>query len=304
MLLLVEEQEHGISDEGFNFLQRLAQGTEFEDVQLLAAVDRCLDFLLELWDGINVHAAREHGERSTELLQWTTLLLSERHLYVDGEVYSAITARMQEACNRLRVVVSTSSQLIKINGRVSFWTAWLAPHKRRVLVQDEFQLESAEEAAASVAPFDCLVAAGDVKQAPWNEHQQISLRHPPRSEQRYTSPLQWMPAGRWAQACGALGRGLDFKPGWETLRFGQEVVDVLKALFPDHFGELRCGPGQRDTVIVPVLFENLVCEWEFAHKEVLRAEAVFAAALFCIAVEMVVAGTPEAGDKAAVLVIG
>ena len=53
-----------------------------------------------------------HGEQSSGSLQWLTVLLSDRHLYVDGLIHTAINERMQEACNRVRVVVSTSSQLI------------------------------------------------------------------------------------------------------------------------------------------------------------------------------------------------
>ncbi len=178
LLLVVEEEAGGYRDEGFNFLQTLAQSKQFEDVRLLGAVDACIAFLLEAWDAISAAPGDVPAERTSELLQWLTLLLSDRHLYVDGVVYSAINDRMQAACKRLRVVVSTSSQLIKVNGRVSSWASCLAAHRRLLLLQDEFQLMSFEEVAASAAPFDAMVEFGDVMQAPWNPQQQVQPRQP------------------------------------------------------------------------------------------------------------------------------
>ena len=55
---------------------------------------------------------------------------------------------------------------------------------------------------------------------------EVQLRQPRVAGARFTDPMQWSPAGRWAQACGELDRSLRYTPGWETLRFGQEVVQV------------------------------------------------------------------------------
>ena len=165
------EEAGGYRDEGFNFLQTLAQSTKFEDVRLVAAVDKCIAFLSEAWRLISAGTGREQATKSADLLQWLTWLLSERHLYVDAVVYAAISGRMRTACQRLRVVVSTSSQLIKVNGGVSYWAAFLAEHWRLLLLQDEFQLLSMEDVSASVAPFHAVVLLGDLMQARWNSPQ-------------------------------------------------------------------------------------------------------------------------------------
>ena len=94
-------------------------------------------------------------------------LLALRHTYLDYHVYVTLVTAQEEACKNVRIVISTGTQLLKVNGLLSHWSEWLSTKRKLFGLFDEAEYNSLEETVGMAWPFDYAVFAGDEKQAPW-----------------------------------------------------------------------------------------------------------------------------------------
>ena len=157
-----------------------------------------------------------------------------------------------------------------------------------------------EHMAALVSFLDAYVAGGDRLQGPWQEQRRIiddcSMN---RETNRHSNPLLWNPALKWAEDVSVKTQRVSYYKSMQTLRWGQQVVDLQKMLFPTETTGLTAHKSAPKTCVIPLLFPRLSrdVDWKYTEPSMengTRAEArrnrsIFTAAMTTLALEMVLA---------------
>ena len=108
--------------------------------------------------------------------QLVVLLLALCHEYLDHHVYSAAEEVEPHVMQKVRLVVSSVSTLVKANSKMSSWSALLGGTRQLLLLLDEVNGIAFEEAAACMTEFDLAISGGDENQVPTEQFLE-DLRH-------------------------------------------------------------------------------------------------------------------------------
>ena len=213
-------------------------------------------------------------------------LLALRHEHLDWVLYS----KAATLGPRPRVSLSTISSLQKLLG-----TPGLPQHlvgaEHRLLLVDNYHQCSMHSLMAAIAPFDCVVLAGDHVRAPpttsWLAHPGPVLpepRGPSSSTDEHANQAalcnvlatQWSLSQGHTRACH-LG---------QTYHMGRSVVSCLQAMAPNKWTGMTSARAT-DTFIFPFIF-SWVSDGAGTHgcPEMSHSEVVFVHAALTIALEL------------------
>ena len=301
--LAVEHDGQHFQDLGENFLQNIINDITTEEVRILNMLDRIIDLVYET----KVQNGIVKGDEKYNILceRFICHILAARHIYNDAHVYATDLARQQDACASLKAVVTTTSNLLKMNAQVSMWSDMMPSGRPMALIIDEVEGEGSEAMAGLLAPFDMAVLMGDRYQAPWYAQRSTwdvggtellkGTRKLGTSELRATTAIDW----------AEKNTEIQISEGWEEMRYGNATVELLREVFTPTFDRLSCPQDQPETLVLPVQFPNLrdVHDWSFANDEILQSSTVFSALLTILALEMVIQGTSPPETKS-ILVVG
>jgi len=274
--LSVKQSGSSLEDSGWNFLQEVALDDACKDVQCLRMLDSIVD---ELW--WLFHSNADERYRIAILF-----LLALRHEYLDF-FYSAVQTRQDNAIQGLRVIASTTTQLVKANAQKSMWIQCLLNNQLLILLLDEAELVSAEENTAMSWMFDAQISVLDRYQSPWHINRAAATSECSNTLQM-GSALRYHSAFDWAKEAGSM----NLQENMETHRFGRSIVAVIKCVFPEEMKNLACpGPNEahRNTAYLPILLADLgyYGDWEFYNSEILRSQTFFATLLVVLSHELV-----------------
>jgi hypothetical protein len=109
-------------------------------------------------------------------------VLALRHEYLDSHMYQQIREAQTEALLNIRVAVSTTTYLMKMQtDAASYWGSRLLKWKRKFLGIDESHRQGWEPVAAMMAMFDCTMLTGDSFQEQPIHSKQDIYRDPMRT---------------------------------------------------------------------------------------------------------------------------
>ena len=254
------------------------------DQDILAAIDKALE-LMEC-----------PSQHDSPCLSKYRRLLALRHEHVDRLLYSKTAA----PCPHLppRVVLSTISFLDSLPSTSEF--AQGVEH--RLLIVDDFHQCSMHGLLPALAPFDCVVLAGDSARLrmPSAERETPRVRDAPvlpapRELEAHVEPPApgQMLAADWVSALGKARFTLK-----QTYGLGPSVVACLKAMSPESWPEMTSASGT-DTVVFPLLFLYLRDEEgpptsdplsKVVPEPIEDSESVFVYAALTIALELIADG--------------
>ena len=295
ILLTVERQKEKYVDHGYKFLAKAAQDPGATDIGKLGALDNVIAIVWKAWDKVRCGCDMYSPYTASTLRKTLVRLLAQRHMYLDSEVYAAIKDRQVEACKYVKCAVITMSAFLKHLGSPDSWLQWLGKDKRLLGALDEFELYSDLELIAAVSAFVNVIAAGDSYQKPWQTQQyshnvtidSVLFPEDLDSEWRPGRSLAAQPAERWASRNSMIKT----TAGWETFRFGDNIVHFLHKVFPD-LNQLQSKKKHDRGRVLPILFEDLYrhddwkCHGEEGTGEVLRSETAFSVLVSVAALEI------------------
>ena len=147
LFLAVVDTAKSLEDYGYNFLAMIADEVISQELPLLQTLDACVDMLsVAMW--------KVPQALKAAITTWLRLLLSQRQILVDVEVSAAILHRQKLVCNELQVVISTVTNLVKVQAQQSEWKSWLPADRQTMFWGDEVECTKWPYVASALPGFD------------------------------------------------------------------------------------------------------------------------------------------------------
>ena len=274
----------------------LDRGKSKEGV-VLTVMDKVLSALIELW---RLSICATCPEASRNALQRVALhVLAMRHTYLENS-RNCLKMRQQDAVDKVQVLVGTTSQMIKLFGSQSPWSAYIEKIGRRVFgFMDEFQTQGFQPVLSILGALDNCMLFGDPRQLPQHAHQNDApktlgecLGKPSGGRMLRESTLQWQLAPSWAESVAIKCGTIQYLKHDETLRFGSSITSLIERVFRREF-HVTSHPHAPCTTILPTLFRHLPYEsYDLEHGPppyYVSSMPLFASAAIVVAVETIMA---------------
>jgi hypothetical protein len=299
-----------IEDHGTNFLRAIADEIVMDDLPLIGVLDSIIDILV---------AAETHASRASLVKQkqafavWIRWFLSQRQLIVDSSVYAVILRRQEEMCKNLRIVVTTVSNLVKIQGEASRWASYFDKNRERIVYIDEVECTSYPQIASALPNFNCAILSGDKMQAKgqtshdsagstvklWRPQDQIFQERAANKTVREVDLWEGQGCATWLMRPTSAVQCFN---DWTTYRYGRRVVEFLKNTFGGELGKnLRAAPEAPDTRLHAIRLAGL--KWTYERGEAAHCEVLFKVIALVVAQEMLRHATFGGGANRRVIII-
>ena len=126
--------------------------------------------------------------------------------------------------------------------------------RAKVGLLDELQFRGAEETAAIVAHLDAWIGGGDQWQGPWQPQRRFVENASSMASVHHSRehPLQWNPSLKWARETSESFHSIDYYSSMQTFRWGLEIVELQRYLFPEEMASLSSHEHAPCTRVIPL----------------------------------------------------
>ena len=291
IFLAVVDTKTQFEDYGQNFLEKIADEVLSIDITLLWKLDMCIEILYKAWIEF------QDLSTSESIRLWLRWFLSQRQILVDVRVYASILQRQTEACSNLNVIISSVTNLVKIQALQSSWNSWLPQQRTTALWGDEIELTYWPHITAALSGIDMAILFGDPMQGKMSEPhsgggplrdawrpQDVFLHSTKNTKvMREVNYMTNDNSATWMQKKTST---VDHHHDWETHRYGDKITDFLKDVFRgDVQKNLRPAKTAPKSILVGLRFPRL--HWEYEDGEVARCQLLFASIAMLVASEMI-----------------
>jgi hypothetical protein len=299
-----------IEDHGTNFLRAIADKIVIDDLPLIGVLDSIIDILV---------AAETRASRARLVTQkqafalWIRWFLSQRQLIVDSTVYAAILSRQEEICKHLSIVVTTVSNLVKIQGERSPWASYLDNERMRIAYIDEVECTSFPQIASSLPRCDCAILSGDKMQSKgqashdsfgstgglWRPQDHLFQEHSANKTVREIDLWDGQGCATWLTRPTSK---VECFTQWTTYRYGPKVVNFLKYTFGGELGQnLRAATEAPNTDLHAIRLSGL--KWTYEHGEAAHCAVLFKVVCLVVAQEMLRHAECGGGNRRVIIIL-
>ncbi len=299
-----------------------AEATSFVDlaqtwVDLIAQDDLSDEFAFLSIIDVCIHALSGqqrncvHQALPVSIYRAVTALFAVRHCFLHMVLYAELAASRRAALKAVKVVVCTIEGRVKLKGKLSPWPKMLGERKYEIVLIDEMESVGKMQAGACLVGAHGAILSGD-------ENQDLGRKSMTRqtgasgismgssenvnqyNEDKWymrPDPLHFLPVPEWASSLKAAAPDgvIKIHKGFETRRLGNDVVLLLRYLFPYlEENNLISLPGAPNTMICPVFVDPNASDWQYAarnetgsRQEVTKSLLFFKIALAIVALEVV-----------------